>query len=176
MQNLSPAMPFLIAVAILSRLLTLALSRRNEARLRAAGAIEFAKGNTKLLAIAHTAFYLLAVAEYWQRRDAVGAITITGIGVWLFAMLALAMVMRELGELWTVKVFIAPHHVLRVGSLYRYFRHPNYVLNIIPELIGFGMALQAWFTLALGLPVYLAILYRRVQAEESAMRARFQGY
>lgn len=176
MQNLSFLMPMLIGFAILSRLATLLHSRRNEARLRAAGAMEFAQGNTKLLAIAHTAYYLLAVGEFWYRGSPISFVTLVGMGLWVFAMLALVMVMRELGELWTVKVFIAPQHVLRGGSLYRYFRHPNYVLNIIPELIGFALALSAWFTLALVLPVYLAILHRRVQAEEAAMRARFQGY
>lgn len=174
--NLSLLVPSFIGLAIALRLLSLWHSRRNEARLRASGAVEFAKGNTKLLAIAHTAYYLLATAEFFYRGRPTTEVTAVGMGLWVLSMLALVMVMRELGELWTVKVFISPHHVLRGGSLYRYFRHPNYVLNIIPELIGFAVALHAWFTLALMLPVYLAILRRRVQEEESAMRSRFQGY
>lgn len=173
---MSLLVPIFIGLAILLRLLTLWHSLRNEARLRAAGAMEFAKGNTKLLALAHTAYYLLATCEFWYRGCPISSVTAVGMGLWAFAMLALVMVMRELGELWTVKVFISPHHVLRGGSLYRYFRHPNYVLNIIPELIGFAMALHAWFTLALVLPAYLVILHRRVREEESAMRTRFQGY
>lgn len=168
--------PVFICIAVLARLLTLAYSRRNEARLRAAGAVEFAPVNTQWLAIAHVAYYVFAVLEYWLRQSFAPAVMIAGGVLWFLAMLALIVVMMELRELWTVKVLISPQHVFRRGSFYRFMRHPNYVLNIIPELIGFALATNAWLTLVFGLPVYLVILYRRVQAEESAMRSTFAGY
>lgn len=73
-------------------------------------------------------------------------------------------------------MLIVPGHPLRTGSLYRLCRHPNYVLNILPELIGLALAMEAWITLTVGLPIYLLVLRRRVALEEGAMEMCFPGY
>ena len=52
-------------------------------------------------------------------------------------------------------------------------RHPNYFLNILPELVGFALVLHAYYTLIIGLPFYLIPLIIRIRQEESAMRAKF---
>ncbi len=73
------------------------------------------------------------------------------MGLYAASMVALFWVIRELGPLWTVKIMIAPDHTLVTSPLFRTLRHPNYFLNIVPELIGFSLALQAFDTLAIGL-------------------------
>lgn len=60
--------------------------------------------------------------------------------------------------------------------LFRFVRHPNYYLNIIPELIGFALTLHAFWTLAIGLPLYLVPLVIRIRQEEGTMRAHFPEY
>ena len=57
--------------------------------------------------------------------------------------------------------------------LFKTFRHPNYFLNIIPELIGIALLCQAWYVLLIGLPIYLLVLFKRIRQEEQAMATLF---
>ncbi|WP_420963915.1 isoprenylcysteine carboxylmethyltransferase family protein [Brucella sp. IR073] len=166
-----------IVAAILFRLATLAISVRNERRLKAEGATEFGHTNSVVLALAHTAFYLAAAAEAaFRGMPPFDAVTWIGLVLYFFGAAMLVAVIRILGRLWTVKLLIASNHVLVEHPLFRRFRHPNYFLNILPELIGFGLALHSWYTLAIGLPLYVIPLAIRIRQEEKVMRSRFKGY
>ena len=48
----------------------------------------------------------------------------------------LFIVIKTLGGIWTLKLFILPNHPIIKSGLYKVTKHPNYFLNIIPELIG----------------------------------------
>jgi isoprenylcysteine carboxyl methyltransferase (ICMT) family protein YpbQ len=173
-----PLLTAFILLAVAFRLATLFISIRNERRLKAQGAVEVGAGNSLALALTHTAFYLAAIVEAVRSGALAGvdATSIAGVAIYLFGAAMLVVVIRSLGRLWTVKLLIAADHVLVTNSLFRLVRHPNYFLNILPELIGFAIALHAFVTLAVGLPVYLIPLIIRIQQEEAAMRARFAGY
>lgn len=164
------------ALAVALRLLSLAVSRRHERALLARGAREHGAGTSRALALLHVAFYLAAFAEGWARSPTPDALTAVGLVLYLGAMLALAWVVRELGDLWTVKLYLAPGHVLKRGGPFRSIRHPNYLLNLLPELVGLALVARAWWTLALLLPCYLACLALRIRQEEGMMRSRFAGY
>ncbi|PKR48779.1 hypothetical protein CU041_15050 [Thalassospira povalilytica] len=165
-----------VAIAIIARLVSLAISKRNEARLRAAGATEYDVATTRILTIAHVGFYVACMIESEFRAAPISTMTYAGIAIWTVSIIMLAGVIATLRDLWTVKLFISPNHEIRTSILYKICKHPNYFLNIAPELIGFGLALQAWGTLIVGLPVYAAILWRRIRAEEAAMKATFPAY
>ena len=173
-------MPLLMGftlLAVLARLATLKLSLHNEARLRAQGAQEFGAGTSLLLALVHTGFYLAAIIEGLVWRKAQFDL-ISGIGLIIYAlgMLALLLVLRALGRQWTVKIMVSNGHSLVLGGIYRYFRHPNYICNLLPELVGFALCLHGYLTLMLGLPVYMVILLRRIREEDAAMQAKFSNY
>jgi len=165
-----------LGLAVIARLGSLAISKRNEKRLREAGAVEHDTGITKILTIAHITFYLSCVIEGLSNQSPVGTVTYVGIALWVASILVLFGVIATLRELWTVKLFISPHHEIRTSILYKICKHPNYFLNIAPELVGFGLAFQAWGTLIIGLPIYGYILWRRIRAEEIAMKATFAAY
>ena len=44
------------------------------------------------------------------------------------------------------------------------------------ELIGFALTLHAFWTLAVGMPLYLIPLFVRISQEEKAMRVHFPQY
>lgn len=165
---------FLIAAFL--RLGSLLVSKRNEARLRADGAEEFGASNSKVIAAVHATFYVANFAEGWWRETQMDALAWSGIALYGAAMLVLLQVIRELGGLWTVKVFLAKSHTLKRSWLFRAVRHPNYYLNILPELVGLALAMKAWLTLAILFPCYLVALARRIRIEEQAMRERFPAY
>lgn len=164
------------ALAIMARLASLVVSKRHEARLRAAGAVEYDSGTTRLLALLHTAFYLCGMAEALWKQAPVDTVTVVGMVLWLLSMAALVAVVRELKGLWTVKVLISSHHELKRGSLFRWIRHPNYFLNLLPELFGYALAMHAWLTLIVLMPLYGLVLARRIRAEEEALRHTFPEY
>jgi len=165
-----------VVVAALLRLASLAVSIRNEKRLRREGAVEYGAATSGVLASTHIAFYLAAIAEGVWRGAPFSWVNATGLVLYVLSMGMLFWVILTLGRFWTVKVLIAGDHRLNTNWVFRTVRHPNYFLNMIPELVGFALALQAYMTLIVGLPVYAVILYRRIQEEEQAMRDRFPDY
>lgn len=165
-----------VVFAIGWRLASLARSRANEASLRRAGAVEVGAQNSLALTLAHVAIYLGAIGEGLAKGFWLDGMAATGLALYGVGAVALALVIRDLGRVWTVKVFIAPDHVLVRTWLFRTFRHPNYILAILPELVGLCLALHAVVTLACALPVYGALLWVRIRLEEAAMRGRFTAY
>lgn len=169
-------MMWFVASAVLFRVATLVVSIRNERRLKAEGAVEFGAVNSTILAAAHALFYVSAAIEGVLRGGPVDLVGVIGFALYAFGMVMLVIVMRLLGRWWTVKLIIAPDHELVIHPLFRAIRHPNYLLNILPELVGLGFALHAYGTLAIGLPCYLVVLAIRVREEEQRMSARFSAY
>lgn len=166
---------FIIA-AFVFRFAMLAVSIRNEKALRRDGAVEYGALNSTLLAAAHVAFYVFAAIEGVWRSAPFGGVTVLGLGLYLFGAAMLLVVAERLGRFWTVKLLIARDHALVVSPLFRFVRHPNYYLNIIPELIGFALTLHAYDTLVIGLPIYFVPLVLRIRLEERTMRNRFSEY
>lgn len=164
-------------LAVIARLASLGVSINNEKRLKALGAQEFGAGTSRVLAMTHTFFYLAAMVEGLAWRHAVfDKVSIVGLLLYALGMFALLLVLLALGRQWTVKIMVSPGHHLVLGGIYRYFRHPNYVCNLVPELVGFALCMHGYYTLMLGLPVYAFILLRRISEEDAAMQVKFAGY
>lgn len=165
-----------IVLAFAFRFAMLAISLRNEKILKRDGAVEHGARNSKVLAGAHVAFYLAASYEGLSRAAEFDAVSAVGLAVYLFGATMLLVVAKTLGRFWTVKLLIARDHRLVTSPLFRTVRHPNYYLNILPELIGFALTLHAYVTLAVGLAFYLVPLAIRIRLEEGVMRQRFDRY
>lgn len=165
---------FLVAMAL--RLGSVAVSIRNEKALKAKHAREYGQHNSRLLAVAHTLFYGGALGEGLWRSTQPTLWTTVGILLCAISIMALLLVWRALNGLWTVKLIIASDHRLNQSALFRWVRHPNYFLNILPELVGLALIMGAWVVLVTGLPLYLLVLRRRIVQEEQVMQAHFPHY
>lgn len=166
----------LFTVALCIRLVSLFVSLRNERRLKNAGAVEYGKVNSIMLTLAHIAFYLLCVWQGVHDHRQVNQLSVFGAGLFCFSMLMLYLVIRELGEVWTIKLIIANDHPVNKSALFRYVRHPNYFLNVVPELVAVAMICQAWTVLAIGLPLYMIPLGIRIYQEETVMKKYVKGF
>ena len=91
-------------------------------------------------------------------------------------MIMLFVVIGLLGRWWTVKLIVAREHELVAHPMFRWVRHPNYYLNILPELTGLALALHAFCAMVIGLPCYVLILAIRIRLEECVMKERFAEY
>ncbi|MEH2594931.1 isoprenylcysteine carboxyl methyltransferase (ICMT) family protein YpbQ [Bradyrhizobium sp. AZCC 1577] len=165
-----------ITAAVAFRVAMLVVSMRNERALRKDGAVEYGERNSRWLALAHIAFYVAASIEGIARAASFDPITIMRLVLYVFGVGMLLVVSHLLGRLWTVRLMIARNHVLVKHPLFRWVRHLNYYLSILPELVGFALVLHAYFTLVVGLAIYAVPLAIRILQEEKAMRERFPGY
>lgn len=152
------------------RLLSLSISIRNEKRLIKQGATQYGKRNSLLLTLAHIAYYFSALYEGYIQQIAFEQLSIIGVVVMAFAYIMLFYVIYKLHDVWTVKLYIVPNHRIERSFLFRTVRHPNYYLNIIPELIGVSLLCHSWITLCVGFPIYMCILGVRIRQEETAMK------
>lgn len=132
--------------------------------------------NSTLLALAHVAYYIAATIEGIYNPTFNRSVSIIGIVIYVAAAAALVSVVSTLGRLWTVKIIINPIHPFVRSGLFSHFRHPNYFVSIVPELIGFALAVNAYWTLILGLPIYFVPLSIRIRQEETAMSKAVPGY
>ncbi|WP_156009230.1 isoprenylcysteine carboxyl methyltransferase family protein [Streptococcus ruminantium] len=146
------------------RLAFLKLSIQNEKRILANGGKEYGVSNTKLITLLHILFYLMCIVEaivYKVQLDSVGYL---GLALMLFSLLVLWVVTRLLGEIWTVKLMLLKEHKFVDHWLFRVVKHPNYFLNIAPELLGILLLCHAKFA-ALILPFYAYAIYKRICEE-----------
>ena len=143
------------------------------------GATEYGQRNSALLIIAHFVFYFACIAEgYTKGFFYCDELSMLGAALMTFAMCILYTVIFSLGKFWTVKLFIAKKsgQSLNRGLLFKVFKHPNYYLSIVPELIGLGLFLHASYSLIIGFPLYIILLAIRIKMEEHIMKQYFQNY
>jgi methyltransferase len=155
-----------IAVAV-QRLAELAYARRNETRLRAAGAVEAGAAHYPLIVLLHAA-WLLTLFIAAPADDAISWPLLAIYAVLQFGRL---WVIATLGRFWTTRILTLPGAPLMTAGPYRLCRHPNYAvvaaeIAVLP--LAFG-ALQAavLFSLANGL-----LLWWRIRVEDQALRGR----
>ncbi|WP_028896633.1 isoprenylcysteine carboxyl methyltransferase family protein [Prevotella sp. HUN102] len=151
------------------RLVSLSYSIRNEKRLLKKGAKQYGRFNSLLLTLAHIAYYFGALYEAYDSGTDFNSVSVAGVGVMAFAYAMLFYVIYKLRDVWTVKLYILPEHRIERSFLFRTVRHPNYFLNIIPELVGVALLCNAWLTFSVGFPLYLTLLVVRINQEDKAM-------
>ena len=156
-------------VIVVFRIRVLLISKRNEQELLESGSKEYGKIVSKLLAILHTLFYFCALFEGIYKKvqfDSIGLIGTLIIGLSFFILIR---VIQILGKYWTVKLIFADKLTLNTNWLFKHVKHPNYFLNIIPELIGVSLVFHAWYTLLILLMPYGVCLYLRIREENQLL-------
>lgn len=156
--------PLFISFFILQRICELGVARKNEKWLRANGAIEYGSRHYPLIVLLHTIFIASMIAEYWQRTDAKFDPIFL---ILFFVLLSLKIwVISSLGKYWNTKI-------LRIGGsepvkkgLYKYFRHPNYII-VICEFIVVPMVFHLYFTAIIFSLLNAVILRIRIKAENA---------
>lgn len=154
------------ALVALQRLAELAWSRRNEARLRARGAVEHGARHYPLFVLLHAAWLaaLPLTVPPAARPDP-----------WLLAAFLLLQPLRlwcimALGERWTTRVLVPPGEPLVARGPYRFLRHPNYLVVAL-EIPLLPLAFAAVGTALLFGALNLALLAWRIRVEEAALCA-----
>lgn len=161
----------LLAVALVAaqRLLELRLSRRNERRARARGAVEYGREHYPAMVALHALWLLSTLAEGALRGPDFPALWYVPLAAFLLAQPLRYWAILALGDSWNVRVLVVPGaRRLRRGP-YRYLSHPNYLVVAV-EVAAFPLVFGAWVTALVFTVLNAAFLYVRVRAEERALR------
>lgn len=153
----------LLTYLTVQRLAELWWAKQNEARLLAAGGIEYGRSHLPLIVLLHAAWIAgLWVLAYDRSVDLIW------LAPFLLLQLARFWVLIALGRRWTIRIIVLPGERLVARGPYRFMRHPNYAV-VSGEI--------AVAPLALGLPLYalvftilnMAVLAVRIPAENAAL-------
>ncbi|MGD9535921.1 MAG: isoprenylcysteine carboxyl methyltransferase family protein [Alphaproteobacteria bacterium] len=161
----------LLAVAV-ERCCELGWSYRNERRLRARGGREYGRGHYVLFPLLHAA-WLLALAVHVALQARI-EIVWPLIGVYGLLQVVRGWVLWSLGARWTTRIIVLPGVPLVRTGLYRFMRHPNYLVVAL-ELAILPVALEAWPIAVVATILNLALLAYRIRVEERALATAGQG-
>ncbi|HUC51846.1 MAG TPA: isoprenylcysteine carboxylmethyltransferase family protein [Xanthobacteraceae bacterium] len=160
-----PSGAVLLAYVTAQRLIELWWARRNEARLLAAGGVEYGASHLWLMQLLHATWL---IGLWTLAHD--HAVQPVFLALFVLLQITRFWVLATLGRRWTIRVIAVPGETLVGGGPYRLLRHPNYAI-VIGEI--------AAVPLALGLPLYAvafsllnaAVLSIRIPQENAALAA-----
>ena len=151
------------------RLLELALSRRNERRLRARGAVERGSGHYPLIVAIHTLWLVSTLVEGLVRGPEPPVWWPVPLAAFLLVQPLRYWAILSLGENWNTRVLVVPGEKLVRSGLYHYFPHPNYVVVAV-EILTFPLIFGAWITAVVFSLLNAALLYVRIRTENRALK------
>src|SRR5262249_28875265 len=161
---------WLVGLVVLERLLELALSRRNTARLLARGAHEVGAGHYPLIVAVHIAW----IASLWVTVPPSAAISWPWFGAYLVLECGRAWVMVTLGRFWTTRIIhLADAPLVRSGP-YRFLRHPNYAI-VCGEIAVLPLVFGRWQIALIFSLLNAAVLAWRIRVENAALATRPGG-
>jgi protein-S-isoprenylcysteine O-methyltransferase Ste14 len=79
---------------------------------------------------------------------------------------------RALGKFWSLHVEMREGHEFVKTGPFVHARHPVY-FSMILEVLGIGLIVNAWITLAVVLAIFVPTLIARVRIEERALLEKF---
>jgi methyltransferase len=120
----------ILAFVTAQRVGELVYAQRNEARLRARGAVEHAPEHYWMIVALHGAWlgglWLMAAGRPISPAWLVAFMVLQALRLWVLA---------TLGERWTTRIIVVPEAPLIADGPYRFMRHPNYAIVFAEVLV-----------------------------------------
>ncbi len=155
-----------VSLASAQRLLELALSRRNERRLRARGGVEWGREHYPFMVALHVLWLVSTLLEgpskdpRLHRGPLFLFLAVQPLRYWAIL---------SLGEHWNTKIIVVPGEKLVGRGPYKYLSHPNYVV-VAAEILAFPLVFGARFTAVVFSVLNAMLLSVRIKEEEKALK------
>jgi len=156
-----------ISFIILLRLEEIILSRRNQSWLLQQGAVEYGQKHYPFIVALHILFIVSLIIEYSTTRTAsfsrfflVLYFLILAFKIWVIA---------SLGKFWNTKIYHIRGFPLIKKGMYKYFRHPNYLV-VIAEIAIIPLAFQLYYTAITFTVLNALMLFVRVSEENRVLK------
>jgi len=111
-----------------------------------------------------TPVLILTEILIWQRQLS-PAITLPCAAIYVGALALRVLSVRELGRFYSVNIRILPEHELIQTGIYRYLRHPIYLVALLENIVYPVAASAVYSAIVLTVLMTPAILIRRQQEE-----------
>jgi methyltransferase len=158
-----------VALIVVQRLLELAHAKRNLAWAQNNGGREYAPEHYPYMVLLHSSWIVALLLEAWLRGGSPAPLWWLWLGLFVLAQIGRYHVILSLGKLWNTRIVIVPGARLVRTGLYKYLKHPNYVVVAL-ELLVAPLVFGAWFTaLVFSLLNAILLLVYRIPAEEKAL-------
>lgn len=164
-----PASTALVVFVLM--LIEAAVSAHHDRALGALGAVEPAGDVYRAMQMAYPAALIAMVAEGAWRGVNPDALVTMGACVFVVAKALKYWAIGSLGSRWTFRVLVPPGSQRTRRGPYRWIAHPNYVAVAL-ELTAIALSMHALVTGPLAVAGFGALMYRRVQIEETALGGR----
>ncbi len=165
---------FAVFAVAVQRLFELRLSRRNEQRLRARGAVEYGRGHYPAMAALHSLWLASTLVEGILRGASSPSWWVVPAVLFLLAQPLRYWAISSLGDRWNTRILVVPGESLVRRGPYKYFAHPNYVVVVV-EIFAFPMIFGAWVTAVVFSLANATLLFVRVREEERALSELAKG-
>ena len=158
---------FFIIFLITQRLLELMVSKRNEQWLIRKGAIEYGQKHYPAMIMLHTAFIISLICEYQMRKGQ----SFVPLLLALFMVLISVKfwVIATLGRYWNTKIYRIPGSVPIKKGIYKYVKHPNYVI-VVCEIAIIPLIFHLYYTALVFTLLNAAMLQVRITEENKALK------
>jgi methyltransferase len=153
------------------RMAELLISKKNEKWMFCNGAVEYGRVHYKYIIMLHTSFFLSLITEYILVRDNNSFTEFNYSMLLLFSVLQALRyyTMRSLGKYWNVKILRIPGTPLVKTGIYKYLKHPNYLI-VAAEILIIPLIFGCYFTAFLFSILNLFMLSVRIKAENLALK------
>lgn len=153
------------------RMAELLISKKNEKWMFCNGAVEYGRVHYKYIIMLHTSFFLSLITEYILVRNNNSFTEFNYSMLLLFSVLQALRyyTMRSLGKYWNVKILRIPGTPLVKTGIYKYLKHPNYLI-VAAEILIIPLIFGCYFTAVLFSILNLSMLSVRIKAENLALK------
>jgi len=161
----------LLAAVGLLRLIELRISRQNQKRMLAGGAVPVREPQFKLIVAIHVGVLIGAALEViLLQRPFLPWFGAVMFVLFILSNLIRLWVVRALGPLWSVQVMNSTRLGVVTTGPFRFVRHPNYT-GVLLEVISLPLIHTAWITAILAVLGYANALTLRIRSEEEVLMA-----
>ncbi len=159
-----------LLLIIIQRITEMKISKRNEKILIQKGAVEFGKSHFKFIIILHTLVFISMVIEYSLK---VNRIELSLYNIILFSFVVILQAFRfstikSLGVYWTIRIYRVPGEPLIKTGLYKYLKHPIYIIVIL-EIIIIPLVFNLYLTSIVFTILNLVTITIRIMEENKAL-------
>jgi methyltransferase len=156
-----------ISFIILLRIGELILSRSNETWLLRNGAIEYGQKHYPYIVALHVLFIISLIIEYSTKQTA--SFSLFFLILYFLLLIFKAWVLTSLGKFWNTKIYHIKDFPLIENGVYKYIKHPNYLI-VIAEIAIIPLVFHLYYT-AIAFTVLNAIMLSvRITEENKVLK------
>lgn len=164
-------MTFLLFISfiILLRIGELLLSKRNEKWLLQNGAVEYGEKHYPFIVVLHVSFIVSLIFEYSMLQTVSYS---SFLIAFYFLLIAVKIwIILSLGKFWNTKIYHIQNFPLIKKGLYKYFKHPNYII-VIAEIAVIPLAFHLYYSAIIFFILNAIMLFVRINEENKVLGNR----